>query len=247
MVWTWSWKNGTIGYASSKDLVNWTPHSQLPVMADEPKAVNTWAPAIYWEPAQKRWLIFWSSTIPGRFPGDDQGDGGLNHRIWSTTTADFKKLTPAKVFFDPGYSVIDATLLPTPEIAGAPFHLIFKDERKNPLEKHLLTASGPTLEVDACERAVLGDLVGGCGGDSRAGRIPGVLRPLHQTAALRGEVHYRLEDVDGCGREDRVSRRVEARLVPEDFAGRVRPAGGVAIIRRFETQARLIQTFGSPR
>jgi hypothetical protein len=146
MVWTWSWHNGTIGYASSKDLVGWSPHQQLPVMANEPKAVNTWAPAIYWEPEQKRWLIFWSSTIPGRFPGDDQGDGGLNHRIWSCTTADFKTLSPAKVFFDPGYSVIDATLLPTPEIPGAPFHLIFKDERKNPLEKHLLTASGPTLE-----------------------------------------------------------------------------------------------------
>jgi hypothetical protein len=145
MVWTWSWKNGTIGYASSKDLVSWTPHVQLPVMAAEPGAVNTWAPAIYWEPDQKRWLIFWSSTIPGRFPGDEQGDGGLNHRIWSTTTADFRQLTPARVYFDPGFSVIDATLVATPHTDAA-YHLIFKDERLNPLRKHLLTAAGPTLE-----------------------------------------------------------------------------------------------------
>ncbi len=114
MVWTWSWHNGTIGYASSNDLLSWTPHRQLPVMENESRAVNTWAPAIYWKAAEKRWLIFWSSTIPGRFPGDDQGDGGLNHRIWSSTTPDFKTLTAAKVFFDPGYSVIDATLLATP-------------------------------------------------------------------------------------------------------------------------------------
>ena len=111
MVWTWSWKNGTIGFSSSKDLITWARHRELPVNATQPKAVNTWAPAIYWEPDQKRWLIFWSSTIPGMFPGDDQGDSGLNHRIWSTTTTDFKTLTPAKVYFDPGYSVIDATLV----------------------------------------------------------------------------------------------------------------------------------------
>jgi hypothetical protein len=150
MVWTWSWHNGTIGFATSKNLVDWTPHKELPVNASEPKAVNTWAPAIYWEPKEKRWLIFWSSTIPGRFPGDDSGDVqqgvGLNHRIWSTTTTNFATFTPSKLFFDPGYSVIDATLIATPEIKSAPFHLVFKDERKNPLGKHLLTASAPSIE-----------------------------------------------------------------------------------------------------
>ncbi len=146
MVWTWGWHGRTIGYSTSSDLLHWAPHRQLPVMADEPSALNTWAPAIYYEPSKKRWLIFWSSTIPGRFAGDDSGDGGLNHRIWSTTTPDFTKFTRAKVFFDPGYSVIDATLIATPENTGAPYHLIFKDERKTPLEKHLMTAEGTTME-----------------------------------------------------------------------------------------------------
>jgi hypothetical protein len=150
MVWTWSWHNGTIGLSTSDDLLSWTPHRQLPVMANEPKAVNTWAPALYWDKSNRHWLIFWSSTIPGRFPGDDAGDaqGGqaLNHRIYATTTRDFKKLTPAKVFFDPGYSVIDATLIHAPELKGQPWHLIFKDERKTPLEKHLLTATAPEID-----------------------------------------------------------------------------------------------------
>jgi hypothetical protein len=146
MVWTWSWnKPLVIGYSESKDLLAWTPHRQLPVMADEPTASNVWAPALYYEPAKKQWLIFWASTIPGRFPGDDSGDGALNHRIFSTTTPDFKNFTPARVFFDPGYSVIDATLLP-PQSPKAPFVLIYKDERKTPLEKHLLTATGPSFE-----------------------------------------------------------------------------------------------------
>lgn len=143
MMWTWSWYSPTVmGFSSSTDLVHWTPHRQLPVMTNEPAARNVWAPALYWEPDQKRWLIFWSTTIPGRFPGDGNGDNKLNHRIFSTTTKDFETFTPATVFFDPGYSVIDATLIQT----GPKVTLIFKDERLNPLEKHLKTATGPTLE-----------------------------------------------------------------------------------------------------
>lgn len=143
MVWTWSWRSPVvIGHSTSTDLLHWTQHQQLNILANEPSALNAWAPALYYEPDHQRWLIFWSSTIPGRFPGDDSGDSGLNHRIFFTTTPDFKTLAPAKVFFDPGYSVIDATLLHT----GSNYHLIFKDERKTPLKKVLQIASGPTIE-----------------------------------------------------------------------------------------------------
>lgn len=144
MVWTWSWKTpAVIGYAASDDLVHWSAQRQLPVMANEPTAANAWAPALYWEPKEARWLIFWSSTIPGRFPGVETEDNGLNHRIFSTTTTDFDSFTPAKVFFDPGYTVIDAT-----EVQTGPneFHLLFKDERLKPEVKALRIASGPTAE-----------------------------------------------------------------------------------------------------
>jgi hypothetical protein len=154
MVWTWAWYDPQIiGYSESRDLLTWTPHRKLSVMASQPGALNVWAPALYYEPAQKQWLILWASTIPGRFPGDDSGDyattaagkTGLNHRIFSITTADFHTFSPARIFFDPGYSVIDATILP-PTTLGKPYTMIFKDERKNPLKKHLLTATGPSFE-----------------------------------------------------------------------------------------------------
>ena len=143
LVWTWSWNTPTIiGHATSTDLIHWSAHQQLNVLANEPAAITAWAPALYYKSAKRHWILFWSSTIPGRFPGDTSGDNNLNHRIFSTTTTDFKTLTPAKLFFDPGYSVIDATVLQT----GSSYTLIFKDERKTPLKKVLQTASGPTME-----------------------------------------------------------------------------------------------------
>jgi hypothetical protein len=63
MVWTWAWYDpSVIGYSESKDLVTWTPHRTRPVMAGLPGARNVWAPALYSEPAQKRWLIFWAGS-----------------------------------------------------------------------------------------------------------------------------------------------------------------------------------------
>jgi hypothetical protein len=140
MVWTWAWgKPAVLGYSESGDLIHWSAQRQLPVLANEPEAVNAWAPALYWEPDHHRWLIFWSTTIPGRFPGPSPSSNHLDHRIFFTTTTDFVTLAPAKVYFDPGFDVIDATLL-----AGRPDTLIFKDERETPLRKYIQTVTGAT-------------------------------------------------------------------------------------------------------
>ena len=43
-VWTWSWRSPTvIGHFTSTDLLHWTPHDQLNVLANEPTALNAWA------------------------------------------------------------------------------------------------------------------------------------------------------------------------------------------------------------
>ncbi len=142
MVWTWAWRSPTvIGYSESTDLVHWTSHRSLAVMANEPTALNVWAPALYWEAGERRWLIFWSSTVPGRWPGPKPEKSELDHRIFAAYTKDFETFTPAKVYFDPGFDVIDATLL-----AGRPHTLIFKDERETPLEKHLMTVDAPSMD-----------------------------------------------------------------------------------------------------
>ena len=137
LVWTTSWAGHTIGYASSPDLLHWSEEKAIPVMAREPTAENSWAPEVIYDPVHRDYLIFWATSIPGRFPGTDAtGHVGsdhkeLNHRIYSTTTTDFQAFTSTKLFFDPGFSVIDATILP----ANGQFHLIFKDETRFPVAK----------------------------------------------------------------------------------------------------------------
>ncbi len=151
LVWTTGWGDRVIGYASSRDLVEWSPQQAIPVMTHESAARNAWAPELFYDEDQKQFLIFWSTTIPGRFPETDgSGDDGWNHRIYSTTTRDFKSFAPTRLFFDGGFNVIDATILK----AGKQFCLIVKDETKTRVKKNLRIArsahaEGPYLDVSA--------------------------------------------------------------------------------------------------
>jgi len=130
LVWTWAWRGTSFGYAHSPDLVHWSDQQELTLF---PAANNTWAPEIYWDAAKSKWLIIWSATVPGRHEGN---------RLYKSWTADFKSFTPPEIFYDPGYMVIDATILHT----RGKYYLVFKDERLDPLHKYVKIAEGPSLE-----------------------------------------------------------------------------------------------------
>jgi hypothetical protein len=144
LVWTTGWWDRGIGIAHSRDLVNWSPQEWLPVMEAEPAALNCWAPEIFHDGRTGQYLIFWATTIPGRFPeteafGDEVKDKGhrLNHRIYFVATRDFKEYTRPALFYDGGFNVIDATLIQD----GDRYALVVKDETRHPLpKKHLKVA-----------------------------------------------------------------------------------------------------------
>jgi len=142
MVWTTGWRGREIGVAHSKDLIRWSEQKTVPVMADEPAAMNCWAPEIFYDDRQKQYLIFWATTIPGRFPATEaSGDNGLNHRIYYVTTKDFTSYSKAALLYDGGFNVIDATIVKS----GASdlrigYVMILKDETRNPVKKNLRIA-----------------------------------------------------------------------------------------------------------
>jgi hypothetical protein len=142
MVWTSGWNENNIGYASSKDFITWTEQREIPVMAHEPTVRNCWAPEIVYDAKEKQFVVFWASTIPGRFTataGSSESD--YNHRMYCTTTKDFTAFTPTRLFYDPGFSVIDATFLPS----SGGSRLIVKDETRNPPKKYLQLADAASL------------------------------------------------------------------------------------------------------
>lgn len=144
LVWTTAWNAHGIGYARSTDLVHWSEPRLLDVMRGEPEARNVWAPEIFHDAESGRWVILWSSTIPGRFPATEStGDDGYNHRVYATQTTDFERLEPAHLFFDPGHNVIDATL--ARDEANRRYLLFYKDETRNPPAKNLHVAASTAL------------------------------------------------------------------------------------------------------
>ncbi|MBD0294021.1 MAG: glycoside hydrolase family 43 protein [Flavisolibacter sp.] len=111
LVWTSAWKGSkSFGYAHSKDLIHWSEQKQIPVMAYEPSTVNVWAPELFYDDEANQFIIIWASTIPFRFP-KGQEDEDNNHRMYYTTTKDFKTFSPTQLFLDPGFSVIDCVIV----------------------------------------------------------------------------------------------------------------------------------------
>jgi hypothetical protein len=117
-------------------------------MAHEPDVQNVWAPEIFCNDSSldprpstrdhSEFIIAWASTIPGRFP-DHLEPHTNNHRMYFTTTRDFATFTPAKLFLDPDFSVIDCQILRD----GDRYVLLLKDNTRQQRNVHVAFADSP--------------------------------------------------------------------------------------------------------
>src|SRR6478609_6132216 len=122
----------------STDLVNWTDQRLVKVSPET--AGNTWAPEAYYDESIGAYVVFWASKL---YAEDDPGHTGSSYnRMMYATTRDFVTFSEAKVWVDPGYSVIDSTVT---EHDGA-FYRFTKDERNN-------TSSTPCSKFILAEKA----------------------------------------------------------------------------------------------
>lgn len=117
MIWTTGWLGTDIGYASSKDLKTWSEQKAIPVGQEIPNCACCWAPEIYYDDIQESFMIHWATET-----------GTNGKRSYYVLTEDFETFTDAVLFFDPGYSVIDATIL---KVAEGKYYMFFKDERES--------------------------------------------------------------------------------------------------------------------
>lgn len=139
LVWTSSWKGDKgFGYASSRDLIHWSPQRFIPVMEHEPDVVNVWAPEVFYDDEADHFIIIWASTIPFRFPKGIEEENN-NHRMYYTVTKDFVNFSPTRLFLDPGFSVIDAVIV---KRSAKDYVLVLKDNTRP--ERNLKVAFGTT-------------------------------------------------------------------------------------------------------
>ena len=151
LVWTTGWWDKGFGYSSSKDLINWSEQKFIPVMSHEPEAKNTWAPEIFFDNKSKKYIICWSTYIPGRFPATDSTGHvmssdplkrKMSHRIYAVTTKDFKVFSPTRLFYEPGFNVIDAAIIQK----GRKYIMFCKDETLTPPQKNIRIAYADKAE-----------------------------------------------------------------------------------------------------
>jgi predicted GH43/DUF377 family glycosyl hydrolase len=137
LVWTTEWKGGNgFGYARSKDLLHWEKIGYLPFMDFDPfesggepiksNVVNVWAPEIFYDDEKQEYIIVWASCLPGKFEKGEEEENN-NHRLYYITTKDFKIFGETKLFFDPGFSVIDAVIV---KRAVNDYVLVLKDNTR---------------------------------------------------------------------------------------------------------------------
>lgn len=151
MVWTCGWTEKGIGYASSKDLIHWSDQLYIPVMEHQREARNTWAPEVTYDEKTDLYMIYWATTITGKYPETQSTEEkGYNHRIYYTTTKDFKTFSKTALLYEPGFNVIDASIV---ERDGR-FVMFLKDETREPVAKNIRIAysdnlTGPYSEASA--------------------------------------------------------------------------------------------------
>ena len=141
MVWTVSWNAKGIGYASSVDLIHWSSQQYMPVMEQQDSARNCWAPEITYNTKKKQYVVYWATTIAGRYTTDTAVEKGYNHRIYYVTTSDFKAFSKTKLLYDKGFNVIDASIVAD----GKKFIMFLKDETRFPPQKNIRIATSKKL------------------------------------------------------------------------------------------------------
>jgi sucrose-6-phosphate hydrolase SacC (GH32 family) len=158
LVWTTSWKgNEGFGYAASKDLKHWSEQRVVNVMEDEPTTVNVWAPEIFYDDEQQQYIIIWASTIPARFARGIEAEDN-NHRMYYTTTKDFITFSKAALFYDPGFSVIDAVIV---KMEKGKYALVLKDNTRPERDLKIAFSTKATGPYIDCSAAITGHLTEG--------------------------------------------------------------------------------------
>lgn len=132
MIWTVSWTGKIIGWDTSSYLKEgtWGEQVGLPVSSSISNSQFSWAPEIYWDDIQSKWMIYWSVAI-----------SGTNTRMYYSLIdgSDFTTFSEPKELINTGYDLIDGSII---KVGEGDYQMFFKDERNG--YKYIRRAWGAT-------------------------------------------------------------------------------------------------------
>jgi hypothetical protein len=129
LVWSTGLNRKDLGYAYSKNLIEWSGQRLIPVMEKDSLVLSARSPEMYYDADGQRFMVYWASTVPGKFKDTDKQNDSLpsgykfNNRIYKKYSSDLRTWGPTEVFFEPGFNVTDASVA----IDSGKVMLFFKD------------------------------------------------------------------------------------------------------------------------
>ncbi|MDS0526751.1 family 43 glycosylhydrolase [Clostridium sp. SHJSY1] len=115
-----NWSSNQIYTWNSNDMINYSDENLVTMNSD---GQHAWAPECIYDKKNGQYRIFWSGNV-----------------IYSNTTSDFKTMSDPKEYFNPGYSVIDATVVENNDS----YYMVYKDETNS--GKSIKVAKSNSLE-----------------------------------------------------------------------------------------------------
>ena len=139
LIHTWGWDHPALFHWESDDLIQWTAANggtrtddgKIMLMDGHdggPVSPNAWAPEFTSDGQTGTFYLYWSSRI---------GDRQVHHYC---TTKDWLTFSTPAVYFDPGFTAIDMTILKE----GDTYYAYYKDERNG--EKTIRCATSKSLD-----------------------------------------------------------------------------------------------------
>lgn len=148
------WHNYGIDLLRSTDLIHWESTTfdfrQGKQIFSDPEAVTgcydtdeeyarinrVWAPQVIWDESKQAYLVYYSLL------SSNEGDS-YDKIYYSYADADFKTLTQPRIFFDPGFSVIDGDIVFNPY--DGLYHMYYKREAAGGSDRGVYEATSPVL------------------------------------------------------------------------------------------------------
>ena len=210
--------NHKMTFMTSNDLVHWdnsisidleTPENLKALGLDNAEQMTAaWAPQIIYDPVTEKYVLYYSVGFPDR------------HRIYySLINEDLTGLTSPKVFYDPGFDVIDADIVWND--VDKMYTMVFKREGDRALSmataKYIVPAGDKT--TGSCQW----ELVDGFGIDEPGQSIeaPSQFRYIGNTTWKLGYqkysngYNYRLMDLDEHGRNPKNRMDIQGSLAAQ--------------------------------